>query len=61
MKTFEEISKKCPFLFWGSKPHTYVCSARLSVTNAPFINYKLQLCSEEHCGLWYFITLKEEE
>lgn len=52
MKTFEEVSKHCPFCFTGTKYETYICSARTAIPN---LKYELKECKKENCGLWYFV------
>jgi hypothetical protein len=54
MKTFKEISNRCPFCFTGKYYNSYVCVARLSIPNLKNVLYE---CQKSNCALWYFMNL----
>jgi len=59
MKTFEEISGNCPFLYCGCQQNLKVCIARTNFSNQ---KTNVIACSEKNCAVYYIAnTLIQEE
>jgi len=50
---FTAISKDCPWSYTGQRPHTHMCSAKMSYKDIrPYGELE---CKETNCAVWHFV------